>query len=106
MIPSQQANPNPTNSEMDSKTIIKQPELTSLQRDELIEQFCDIVVDNMSHGSLVDYCKEEMANYHDKLSDNELIEHIDCYDDELYEELVDNVTNETVLDINNNGGKF
>ena len=80
--------------------------LTNLQRDELIEQFCEIVVDNMSHGSLVDYCKEEMANYHDKLSDNELIEHIDCYDDELYEELVDNVTNETVLDTNNNGGKF
>ena len=37
---------------------------------------------------------------------DELIEHIDCYDDELYEELVDNVTNETVLDTNNNGGKF
>ena len=91
--------------------------LTSLQRDELIEQFCEIVVDNMSHGSLVDYCKEEMANYHDKLSDNELMEHIDCYDDELYEELVDNVTQqypkqlntfykETFIDINNTGGKF
>ena len=100
------ANPNATNSEMDSKQIINNVQLTSLQRDELIEQFCEIVVDNMSHGSLVDYCKEEMANYHDKLSDNELIEHIDCYDDELYEELVDNVTNETVLDTNNNGGKF
>ena len=102
----QSANPNATNSELDAKKIVKNVELTSLQRDELIEQFCEIVVDNMSHGSLVDYCKEEMANYHDKLSDNELIEHIDCYDDELYEELVDNVTNETVLDTNNNGGKF
>ena len=28
------------------------------------------------------------------------------YQDDLFEELVDNVTNETVLDINNNGGKF
>ena len=100
------ANPNATNSEMDSKQIINNVQLTSLQRDELIEQFCEIVVDNMSHGSLVDYCKEEMANYHDKLSDNELIEHIDCYDDELYEELVDNVTNETFIDVNNNGGQF
>ena len=103
---SQKANPNATNSELDAKIIITHKQLTNLQRDELIEQFCEIVVDNMSHGSLVDYCKEEMANYHDKLSDNELIEHIDCYDDELYEELVDNVTNETVLDTNNNGGKF
>ena len=105
MTYSQKANPNATNSELDAKKIVKNVELTSLQRDELIEQFCEIVVDNMSHGSLVDYCKEEMANYHDKLSDNELIEHIDCYDDELYDELVDNVTNETVLDTNNNGGK-
>ena len=91
--------------------------LTNLQRDELIEQFCEIVVDNMSHGSLVDYCKEEMANYHDKLSDNELIEHIDCYDPELYDELVDNVTQqypkqlntfekEVFLDVNNTGGKY
>tara|TARA_B100000214_G_scaffold219275_1_gene159417 strand:+ start:69 stop:350 length:282 start_codon:yes stop_codon:yes gene_type:complete len=76
--------------------------LTNLQRDELIEQFCEIVVDNMSHGSLVDYCKEEMANYHDKLSDNELIEHIDCYDPELYDELVDNVTQQYAKqDVNN-----
>ena len=102
----QKANPNATNSELDAKLIITHKQLTNLQRDELIEQYVEIVVDNMSHGSLVDYCKEEMANYHDKLSDNELIEHIDCYDDELYEELVDNVTNETVLDTNNNGGKF
>ena len=48
-----------------------------------------------------------MANYFDKLSDIELKEDIDNYcDDGLYDELVDNVTNETVLDINNTGGKF
>ena len=31
---------------------------------------------------------------------------IDNEDEELYDELVDNVTNETVLDVNNNGGKY
>ena len=33
---------------------------------------------------------------------------VNCYDDNdgLFEELVDNVTNETVLDINNTGGQF
>ena len=49
------------------------------QRDELIEQFTEIVVDNMSHESLVCYAQEMMADYHDKVSDNELIETIDCY---------------------------
>ena len=36
----------------------------------------------------------------------ELKDDVDNFDDELYAELVDNVTNETVLDVNNNGGKF
>ena len=68
--------------------------LTNLQRDELIEQFTEIVVDNMSHESLVCYAQEMMADYHDKLSDNELIETIDCYYPDLYNELVDKVAGE------------
>ena len=64
------------------------------QRDELIEQFTEIVVDNMSHESLVCYAQEMMADYHDKLSDNELIETIDCYDPDLYNELIDKVAGE------------
>ena len=39
MTYSQNANPNATNSELDSKRIITHKELTSAQRDELIEQF-------------------------------------------------------------------
>ena len=43
----------------------------------------------------------------DRLTDSEIKERIESlYDEELYDELVDNVTNETVLDTNNNGGKF
>ena len=68
--------------------------LTNLQRDELIEQFTEIVVDNMSHESLVCYAQEMMADYHDKLSDNELIETIDCYNPDLYNELLDKVAGE------------
>ena len=70
-------------------------DLNIAQRDELIEQFTEIVVDNMSTEQLVDYVKEEMADYHDKLSDNELIETIDCYDPDLYDELIDNVSGVT-----------
>ena len=81
--------------------------LNDAQRDELISQYSELVVDSMDMDSLVQYAQEQLANYFDKLSDIELKEDIDNYcDDGLYEELVDNVTNETVLDINNNGGKF
>ena len=81
--------------------------LNDAQRDELISQYCELVVDNMDMDSLVQYAQEQLANYFDKLSDIELKEDIDNYcDDGLYDELVDNVTEETVLDINNTGGKF
>jgi hypothetical protein len=80
--------------------------LNDAQRDELISQYCELVVDNMDMDSLVQYAQEQLANYFDKLSDIELKEDIDNYDEDLFDELVDNVTNETVLDINNNGGKF
>ena len=80
--------------------------LTNLQRDELISQYCELVVDNMDMDSLVQYAQEQLADYFDKLSDIEIKEDIDNYDEELYDELVDNVTNETVLDINNTGGKY
>ena len=82
--------------------------LTNIQRDELIEQYTEIVVDNMDLDALIQYAQEQLAEYFDRLSDIELKEDINNYDDNdgLYEELVDNVTNETVLDVNNNGGKF
>ena len=76
------------------------------QRDELIEQFVEIQVDSMDHQSLYEWVTDILINDYDKLTDSELKERVDCYDDELYDELVDNVTNETVLDVNNTGGKY
>ena len=72
-------------------------ELTSLQRDELIEQYTSIVVDSMDLDALVQYAQEQLAEYFDKCSDIELEEDIKNYDDNdgLYEELVDNVTKDT-----------
>ena len=100
------ANPNPTNSEMDSKTILK-PSLTDSQREELIEQFVEIQLDNMTTQDLYELASEYVTNSFDKLTDSEIKERIESlHDEELWEELVDNVTNETVLDINNTGGKF
>ena len=81
-------------------------ELTSAQRDELIEQFVEIQVDSMDHQSLYELATEYITNSFDRLTDSEIKERVECYDEELFDELVDNVTNETVLDTNNNGGKF
>jgi len=68
--------------------------LTNAQRDELISQYVELVVDSMDHKSLEQYVYEQMANYVDSLSDSEIKEEIDNHDEELYDELVDNVTNE------------
>ena len=128
MTYSQKANPNATNSELDSKRIITHNELnparrfqitpeelkkkekilymTSAQKDELIDQYVDIVVDNMSEESLILYAQEQLKSYYAKCNHYDLIEDINEYDPELYEELVDNVTNETFIDVNNNGGQF
>ena len=81
--------------------------LTEAQRSELIEQFVEIQLDNMDTQSLYELASEYVTNSFDRLTDSEIKERIESlYDEELYDELVDNVTNETVLDINNTGGKF
>ena len=86
-----ESNPNATNSEMDSKTIIK-PSLTSLQRSELIEQWVELVVDGMDLKTLVSIVSDNMMEYYEDCSDIELKEEIDNYDEDLYDELLENVT--------------
>lgn len=82
-------------------------QLTSLQKDELIEQYVDLLIDGMSMKDLICYVHEDITNFCEKLTDSELKEEISLtLDDEVYDELVDNVTNPTVLDTNNNGGKY
>ena len=99
------ANPNPTNSEMDSKTIIKHPTLTSNQREDLIEQFVEIVVDGMDMKTLIQYVSDDLIHfYENKCNDVELKEFIDNHDDELYDELVDNVTQQYPKQLNQFGG--
>ena len=101
------ANPNATNSEMDSKTIIKQPKLNESQIYDLIQQYVEIRVDRMSHSDLVEHVTQNLIDWYSDFSLEELKDTISSVNDEdLYDELVDNVTNETVLDINNTGGKY
>ena len=81
-------------------------DLNERQREDLTEQFVELVVDNMSEKDLVRYAQEQLIDALNQYSIDELKDTIDVNDEGLYDELVDNVTNETVLDVNNNGGKF
>ena len=107
MTYSSNANPNATNSELDSKRIITHKELTSAQRDELIEQFVEVQVDSLDMQSLIELASEYITQSFDRLTDSEIKERIESlFDEELYEELVDNVINNPTPVINNQGGQF
>ena len=80
--------------------------LNSNQRNQIAEQFAELVVDGMDIKTMEQYIFDNMMEYFSKLTADELEEEVYNHDEELWEELVDNVTNETVLDINNNGGQF
>ena len=79
-----------------------QTDLTSAQRDQLTAQFAELVADNMDTKDLVRYAISGMIEYFNEGSLDELREEIDTFDEELYEQLVDNVTTQT----NNQGGQF
>ena len=75
--------------------------LTSAQKDELIAQYSQIIVDSMDYKSLEQFVFDTMVEFCEKLTDSELKEEISLTnDEELYDELVDNVTSETI----NQGG--
>ena len=80
--------------------------LTSTQHNEVAEQFAELVVDGMDMKTLVQYVYDDLIEYYEKCDQEELREQIDNYDEDLYDELLENVTNETVLDTNNTGGKY
>ena len=96
-------NSNPTNSELDAKQIITHSGLTSDQRDKLIEQFVEIQIDNMDTQCLIELATEYITDSFDRLTDSEIKERIESlYDAELYDELVDNVTQQYAKqDVNN-----
>ena len=77
--------------------------LTTAQKDALIEQFVEIQIDNMDHQCLYELATEYLLNSFDRLTDSEIKERIESlYDAELYDELVDNVTQQYAKqDVNN-----
>ena len=72
--------------------------LTNDQFGELVQQFVELQVDNMDTKTMVEWITDELIFQYGKLTNEELKERIDCYnDDGLYDELVNNVCSEDRL---------
>ena len=74
------------------------------QRYELIEQYVELVVDSMDQSDLIQYVTDSMTDYVESLYNVELKEEINNRDEELYDELVDNVTQQYPKQLNKFGG--
>jgi len=77
--------------------------ITSTQHNEIAEQFAELVVDGMDMKTLVQYVYDDLIEYYEKLDENELKEQIDEYDEDLYDELLDNVTQQYPKQVNQFG---
>ena len=81
-------------------------ELNLTQKDELIEQYVEIVVDNMDTKTMMQFITDTLKDEYNDYSDEELKCQIECtHDDELYDELVDNVTQQYAKLPNTFGGQ-
>ena len=65
---------------------------TPAQKKELIEQYAELLVDNMDTKTLAQYVYDDLVYTYEQSSSQELKEQIDDYDPELFDELLDNVT--------------
>ena len=70
------------------------PNLTSLQWDELIDQYVDLCVDSMDYKSLEEFVRQTLTEDFEQIqSRHELCEEIRLsFDDETLDDLVDSVT--------------
>ena len=100
------ANPDATNSELDAKKIVHNvtfddykfadeivdplDHITQGKKEEIIEQWVELVVDGMDMKTLVNIVADNMTAYYHEGSLEELKDEIDNYDEELWDELVDN----------------
>ena len=79
-------------------------DLTKSQQDEIIQQYVEIVVDGMDTKDLVRYAIDQLIAYHNEDSFECVKEEIDMYQDDLFDELVDNVTQQYPKQLNSFGG--
>ena len=65
---------------------------TPAQKKELIEQYAELLVDNMDIKTLAQYVYDDLVFTYGEFTSTELKQNIDDYDPELFDELLDNVT--------------
>lgn len=69
-------------------------DLTDKQRDGLIEQYVELVIDNMDIKTMTQVITEQLTDTYQDYSIEELQTQVEVtHDEELYKELVNNVTN-------------
>ena len=78
--------------------------LTRDQEREVASQFVEIMVDGMDIKTLVAIVTDQMTEYYESCSSVELKEEIDNYDEDLFDELVDNITQQYPKQLNEFGG--
>jgi len=79
--------------------------LNNDQQDKLVEQFVELQVDSMDMDTLLEFVTDTLIIQYGKLSKEELKERVECYDDGLFDELVDNVTQQYAKLPNTFGGQ-
>ena len=78
--------------------------LNNDQQDKLVEQFVELQVDNMDTKTMMEWITDELIFQYGKLTKEELKERVECYDEGLFDELVDNVTQQYPKQLNQFGG--
>ena len=79
--------------------------LNNDQQDKLVEQFVELQVDNMDTKTMMEWITDELIFQYGKLSKEELKERVDIFDEGLFDELVDNVTQQYAKLPNTFGGQ-
>ena len=79
-------------------------QLNNDQFGELVQHFVEIQVENMDIHTMEEWITDELIYQYGKLTPEELKERVDCYDEELFDELIDNVTQQYPKQLNTFGG--
>ena len=80
--------------------------LTDAQIYDIIKQYVEIKVDRMDTQELVEHVTENLKDWYSDFTLDELKDTISDNDEGLFEELVDNVTQQYPKQLNQFGGKF
>ena len=79
--------------------------LNNDQFGELVQQFVEIQVDSMDTKTMMEWITDELIFQYGKLTNEELKVRVECYDEDLFDELVDNVTQQYAKLPNTFGGQ-